>query len=313
MKTKPTGLALFLSGATALCTAAEYQWKKSEQSLALTDHSGAVIWQFNHPPAPIKPHFHPVGLPGQPALTWKAPPDHIWHLGLWFSWKYINGRNYWETNLEGRSEGLTRLVTFTPEMRTDGSARLEMNLAYQEAPDTLAVLREQRTVDISAPGEDGSFRMDWTMTFTAGKTPVHLDRTALPTEPDGKPWGGYAGLTWRFAKELEDWRVVNSNGLRDMTGHGKPSPAADFSGRIGKHEQGVAILDHPQNLRAPTPWYIAMEKETPFACLIASPLFQQSYQLPSGESFTLKYRVVIHPRRWGPEELQKASRDYVRP
>jgi len=22
--------------------------------------------------------------------------DHVWHLGYWFSWKYINGVNYWK-------------------------------------------------------------------------------------------------------------------------------------------------------------------------------------------------------------------------
>ena len=291
---------------------ARFEWRSSPDSLALLDERGSVVWQFNHPDPPTKPHFHPVGLPGHPPLTWVAPPDHIWHLGLWFSWKFINGRNHWETDPSGRSEGLSRLVSFAPETRTDGSARLTMELAYSADRDAQVELREHRVIAISAPAEDGRYHMDWEMEFTAGDAPVVLDRTPLPHEPGGKPWGGYAGLTWRFAQGFVEWSVVNSANDRGMETHGVAAKGCDFSGELAGAPQGVAILDHPESLRAPTPWYVAMEQETPFACVIASPLFRSALALPAGKSFRLRHRVVLHPGRWASADLEKACTEYVR-
>jgi len=73
------------------------QWDTSvTNQLALRSH-GAEVWRFRFDPAASsKPFFDPVRVAGGPALTWARPPDHVHHLGLWFSWKYINGLNYWE-------------------------------------------------------------------------------------------------------------------------------------------------------------------------------------------------------------------------
>lgn len=293
-------------------TAAEFSWRTSEDQVALVHQSGAPVWQFNFPAAPVKPHFHPVGLPGKPALTWKAPPDHIWHLGLWFSWKFINGRNYWEVDSRtGRSEGLTRVVAVRPVVREDWSARIEVEIAYQPKEDEAAVLREKRTIEISAPADDGSYTMDWTMTFTAGAETVRLDRTPLPHEENGKPWGGYAGLIWRFAKEFTEWQAVNAEGKRNLAAHGARAQACDFSGVLAGEAMGVAMIDHPENLRSPTPWYVTMERETPFACVMPSPLFRDAYELRAGDGLTLRYRVLVHPGQWDAGRLEAERRRYI--
>ena len=58
-------------------------------------------------------------------------------------------------------------------------------------------------IDVSPPQADGAYCLDWTMVFTA-LTEVVLDRTPLPSEPGGKVWGGYAGLSARLSTELTD-------------------------------------------------------------------------------------------------------------
>ena len=50
----------------------------------------------NHEP---KSYFHPVNLFNGSTLTINSPYDHTWHHGLFFTWKYINGKNFWEENL----------------------------------------------------------------------------------------------------------------------------------------------------------------------------------------------------------------------
>ena len=51
-----------------------------------------------HPDPPEgKPYFDLL-VPGSrdEYLTEARPKDHVWHLAFFFSWKFINGRNFWE-------------------------------------------------------------------------------------------------------------------------------------------------------------------------------------------------------------------------
>src|SRR5690242_15645430 len=68
-----------------------------ESDDALTCKMGdQILWRFSYNTNVGKPFFHPLSvLAGEP-LTAFRPKDHPWHYGLWFSWKYINGVNYWE-------------------------------------------------------------------------------------------------------------------------------------------------------------------------------------------------------------------------
>ena len=138
--------------------------------------------------------FHPVALAGGPVLTWDRPKDHPWHRALWFSWKFINGVNYWEPNAQsGTLDGRTEWSNLQSELRPDFSARLSMEITYRPA-DGSPVLKERRVIAISAPAQDGSYSMDWQMTFTALDKAVVFERTPPPGEPEGKPWGGCSGL-----------------------------------------------------------------------------------------------------------------------
>lgn len=63
---------------------------------------GAVVWNFELATPEGRPFFHPLTLPGGRTLTAARPADHVWHLGYWFSWKFINGVNYWGSVASGK-------------------------------------------------------------------------------------------------------------------------------------------------------------------------------------------------------------------
>jgi hypothetical protein len=217
---------------------------------------------------------------------------------MWFSWQKINGVNDWEEDRTiGLAPGRTDVVAVKVATHKDFSAEIQMRLSYHPAGES-QVLAEKRTIRVTAPDGQGQYRIDWTSAFTAGQRDVRLDRTPIPVEKDGKPWGGYAGLSVRLAKNLTDWQVLDSHGREAMQIHGRSSRWVDFSGSLpsGK-EAGVAILDHPRNLRHPSPWYISMNTKVPFGYFSPAPLFNQPHTLPAGRSLTLRYRVVIHPGR----------------
>jgi hypothetical protein len=269
-------------------------WERGPGAVSLMN-GAQTVWRLNVDPGHAKPYFHPVALKGGTALTWNSPPDHPWHHALWFSWKLINGLNYWEEDkATGQSQGRTSWAPPEIETRPDFSATIRMALAYAP-PGAEPVLREQRTVDITAPAADGGYRMDWTLAFTAVADTVVIDRTPIPGEPNGVDYGGYAGLSVRFARDLVDWKIVTADGLAGTQGHRKTSTAADFSGTAGAAAAGIAILDHPANLNAPSPWFVIADPQTPFGYLSPAVVCLKPHTMARGETITLRYRVLVHP------------------
>lgn len=297
-------LALGLGGCGPWAAAAAWTWKEAPGQVALEGH-GQVVWAFRFGEEETKPCFHPVALPGGPPLTWHRPADHRWHCALWFSWKYLNKVNYWEEDAKtGLPAGRTEWTAPQVELRPDFSARLQMELTYRPARGE-AVLREKRVIEVARPGADGTQQQDWLCTFTALAPEVALDRTPPPPGPDGKGPGGYAGLSVRLVRELEEVQVCTATGAVSMaTGRyrGKAT-AVDYSGKVGDKEYGIAFLDHPQNLNAPSPWYVI--NDGPMRFVNAAVVCFGSHTLKGGESFTLRYRVIIHPGRWTAERLQR--------
>jgi type 1 glutamine amidotransferase len=282
------------------------EWATGATSVALRC-DGQTVWRFNYDTnAASKPFFHPLALPGGEPLTWQSPEDHVWHYGLWFSWKYLNGVNYWEEDKATRqSAGVTSWRVEKVETRPDFSARIELALDYRPRGTAASVLTEKRHINVSAPAADGSYALDWRQEFQAGAANVKLDRTPLPGEPGGQVYGGYAGLSLRFAKEFTNTQIHASSdpGPAKDNRHRFSAAAADYSGRLGEREVGVAILDHSANPRHPTRWYAIVNPSQPFAFVNAAWLQLQPYELAAGGKFTLSYRVIVHSGRWDATRL----------
>ncbi len=290
-----------------------FAWQTNADSVALVG-GGKTVWQFNYGTNGTKPFFHPLALPGGSPLTWQSPPDHVWHYGLWFSWKYLNGKNYWEEDRKLRqSEGTTSWRVVQIETRADFSAQIRLALDYRPRGAARSLLTEQRTITLSAPAADGSYVMDWSLNFQAGEEMVKFDRTPLAGEPGGQTYGGYAGLSLRFAREIADPKISATSDI------GEPkenrfrfaAAAADYNGRMDGTEAGVAFLDHPSNLRHPTRWYGIVNPASSFYFLNSAWIQLQPYELPAHQSFTLRYRVLVHPQRWDAARLEAEQKKFA--
>jgi type 1 glutamine amidotransferase len=290
-----------------------WRWEEEKDgSLALVGPAGP-LWRFLYGADLDVPYFHPLNTVDGRTLTWDRPPDHIWHHGLWFSWKYINKVNYWEVDAKsGRPAGRTSWENVKVAAGGDDRARITMDLAYRPAGEAVPVLTEKRTIDVASPGSDGVYLIDWTAVFTAART-VALDRTPLPGEPDGQVWGGYAGLSLRLTGSLGERQAMTNDGpvieMPDDRYRGRHD-AVDYSGLLDGCTAGVAICDHPQNAGAPTPWYIIRSAEMSFfapAIICYSPM-----TLQPGERLTLRYRVLVHPGRWDAARLRKEYERFSR-
>ena len=276
--------------------AAGYNWLNQEGVLSL-QYQERIVWTFNYGEEVAKPYFHPITLTDNTVITRFEPEseEHPWHKGLWFSFKYINGINYWEEDKKTRlSQGLTKVVNSEIKTHDDFSATILLTLVYQDKNKLPAII-EQREMTISAPDQKGDFHIDWQSNFTA-KQRVELQRTPLVGEPKGKGYGGYAGLSMRFAPLLKkQWQFIRPAQDNNASLHGNMYAWLYFGGKQG----GMAIFDHPQNSHLKTSWYVA--SAMPFF----SPAFLfkagQTYQ--TGDTWQLKYRVAIYNQAQDAQQL----------
>jgi hypothetical protein len=287
-----------------------YDWRQTNNSLALFNNR-RIVWQFNFDKKQPRPYFHPVCLPDGTELTWHRPPDHPWHYGLWFSWKFINGLNYWEEDRKtSLPEGRTEINNIEAKPHDDYSAQISMQLSYHP-PGQTAVLTESCRIHVGKPNKDGRYHIDWTSRFTAGAADVLLDRTPIPGEQGGQSWGGYAGLSVRLAKNVSDWQLTDSEGRKDLEAHGQKARWMSFSGKAASKDFSIAIFDHPDNPRHPSPGFVIMDPKVPFGYFSPALLFDKPYTLPGRQSFSLKYRILIQPGKAQKDALEAEWKSFA--
>ncbi|MDD2600678.1 MAG: PmoA family protein [Kiritimatiellae bacterium] len=277
---------------------AEIEIKEAEHSATATLNK-KILWSYHHNPAEGKPYFHPLASTDGTMFTDLRPADHPWHRGLWFSWKYINGVNYWEEDRKtGKSQGETRIIALKRTISQDQQANFDLELAYAPDKSDAVVMRESRSVKVSPPDDNGRYCIDWSSTFQALDKDVILDRTPIPGEPDGQSWGGYAGLSLRMNQSVKDGVFLNNNGLRDNETNRKPARWMIFDVPEGG---SILFMDHPSNFNYPSTWYTI--KNMPF--FTPAVVHDALHTIKAGESLRLKYRLVVAPRSLTSDAAEK--------
>ena len=275
-------------------------WEQSDTTLALMN-GDKKVWQFNYSQLG-KPYFHPLNTIDGYTLTWLSPPDHRWHYALWFSWKYINGVNYWEEDkITHIPDGITEVTKQTIQVTEDLSAKILLTLSYHP-PNSKAVLTENRTIIVSQPDEKGDYTIDWESKFKAGNKNVILERTPVEGQDGGRRWGGYATLGLRVMSEtLTGISLLNNEGKRGLDIHTSPTKWTDISGIIiddTTKSAGITIFDHYQNPRHPVPGYVIKSENNnglpPFVYTNPGFLYNSGYSIKAEGRLKLCYRIYVH-------------------
>ena len=289
-----------------------FSWKQSDTTLTLMNNSD-ILWQYNFNNRFGQPYFHPVTVKNS-TITCVCPPDHPWHLGLWFSWKFINGVNYWEYLNDFKSEktgyksaGITEIKMIDIFRNTDFSANIRMELQYHPE-NSDPVMTEKRNIMISPPLNDGSYFIDYENIFNPLIDEVILDRTPVEGEPGGQSWGGYAGLSVRFNQDYTSSGIIAPS---DSISYKKNNWLYMGFNTLTGEKAGICIL---QNIKFTTPttsWYVINDPEIPFYYYSPAVLFDGRIILKKGEALHLKYRVLILPGIIGREEMQAKYDEYL--
>jgi len=275
----------------------QFTWRQTETSLALLNR-GRMVWEHVHDRKIGKPYMRIALLDGteltRPWPFAKDYPknDHTWHRALWWSWKAINGINFWEENQEG-----TDPTKVDVSHREDGSARIEAAIAYH-LPERPPLVLEKRVIEIGKPDALGNYLIDWKATFTpAGKDDVIFNRN------------GYGGFAIRLAAEFcgnpaqgkPAWQFIKS-----VDGKDAPPRTSRWMAYHGTAQNGqpaaVAIFDHPANPRYPSLW----QTRAQYPYLNPSFTCDADYTLRAGRSITLRYGVLAWHGPLDVEELERA-------
>lgn len=263
-----------------------------------------IILEYQFQTKGRRPYWHPLRLPDSPVLTMNRPADHIHHQGMWVAWKKVNGVNFWEQPAsDDDAKGFGRIMHQRVVSRSVQSTDVQFTVenAWTDWRN-LQHLKEIRETTVYAL-EENYLLMNIALRFSSSQQEVTLD---LKRGEPGKGGLFYSGLTVRFDNLLTPGQLLDADGRRKpMEIFGKRSNWCGFAGEHKENGQvyGITIIDHPENPRYPTPWWVRNRKN--YALLQPSFCYYEPFQLTEGEFLSLRYRVVIHKGRVNPELIEQ--------
>jgi hypothetical protein len=258
-------------------------------------------------PETAKPYLHPLRAASGKIVTRHFPMenvpgethDHPHQRGLWFSHGNVNGFDFW-ANEPSQHKGNNARIALKSLGRGAGgqhSGTIEATFDWLD-PQGEALLTEARKMTFYADPAKRTIDFDITLapvrkvTFGDTKEGTFAIRLAAALEEPAKdslPAPKRTGL------------MVDSEGGRgEKQVWGHRASWVDYFGQIDGEKLGIAILDHPSNLRHPTYWHSRSYG------LFAANIFgwhdflndktaDGSLTIEPGHSIRFRYRVIIHP------------------
>lgn len=291
-----------------------WTWQKDgNRSIELVGADGPVV-RFILDCAPRDPHFEILATPDGRNTVWVGPGDHVWHYGLWFSWKLINGINFWETNpATGLQEGQSEIADPRIECEPDAAtATIRYRDLAHLVPRGPSVLEDAVVIRITRPQNGTGPRVKWQLT-TKALADVELGRTPIPGEPGGLGHGGYGGFSWRGSKEFKYVSFTDSEGRKDSATHRQRARWINLTGLLNGKPAGLTVIDHPSNPGHPASWYVVPGPLEPFWYVSPALVQPKPITLQKGDSFTHTYQVTVHDGGWQAAECDREAQIFGGP
>ncbi|MDX3249091.1 MULTISPECIES: PmoA family protein [unclassified Streptomyces] len=284
------------------------------EHIAVAAADGTEILRYVYRPDPEafearKPYAHPVRTLGGRTVTGYRPSDHRWHKGLQMTASHLCGQNFWGGNSYVHGQGYLALPERVGSMRHDGFPEFTVEddrLAVTEELTWVAYggeewARERRGLAVHSVDEEaGAWVLDWSIHLTNIRAvPLVF---GSPTTA-GRELAGYTGLQWRGPRDFTGGTAfAPDSGVDAGKLMGTQGPWLAFT---AEHDDvdghSTLVFAHaPENLdeeRAihASHWFVRTE---PIPTVAFSWAFFEEFELPPGESFAYRYRVVVADGAW---------------
>lgn len=240
-----------------------------------------------------RPFCYPVYGPGGKLVVREVnfPPkegiDHVHHKGIWVAQGDTNGTDNW-SEMEGHGR------TINTALRVDSQGPLFAQIhgtGDWVSNKGAKVLREDTTIRVyNTP--DTARVMDFTTRWTAAYGGVFFG--------DTKEAGTVSIRLMESMEERKGGTIHNAFGaIGEAENWGKCAPWVDYYGPVEDRICGVAIMDHPTNLRYPTTWHVRSyglftANQWGLHDFTGDHSVRGDYALPAGQSLCFKFRLYIH-------------------
>ena len=291
-----TGRYVFEPNAESGISGRGVKFKPSASSSTIDVRIGSRLFTTYHYGKDLpRPYFYPVHGPHGVCVTRAFPmeqvegetQDHIHHRSLLVAYGDVNGCDHWSEG-DGFCSQAPRQLTQVVDGPVYGRFTQEIGWLDREGG---TLISETRTAGFwSSP--DAVKLMDLTLQFHASQGPVRFGSTKE---------GGICSV--RMATTMDGdkgGRIENSvGGVGETECWGRPAHWVDYSGMVDGKHVGVAVFDHPMNLRHPTPWHVrnyGLFSANPFghSDYKQSQLKDGSYTIDQGDTLTFRYRLLVH-------------------
>jgi len=214
--------------------------------------------------------------------------DHVHHRSCWVAWGDVNGVDHWSEEAGHGWQRHRALASLYSGAVCGGF----IAVIDWTTPDGERQLVEHRTHRFyNAPGDLRLFDLTVRMMLTDGDV----------TFGDTKE-GGICSI--RVATSMDGDKgghfVTGAGARGEADGWGKPAPWCDYVGPVAGTTVGIAVMDHPDNFRHPTPWHVrdyGLMTANPFGLkhFTGDEANDGTQTWKVGETIVWRYRVLIHP------------------
>ncbi len=243
--------------------------------------SGAkpIMWPLYGPSGKEMTRGYPMREPSK-----LEKKDHIHHRSFWFTHGDVNGISFWHEQ-GGNGEIVHREFLNV----SSGDKGVIATRNDWVGPDGKKLCEDYRSFVFA--GNDSSRWIDADITVKAAYGDVKFG--------DTKEGCFGVRVAGSMRTELKDGgHIMTSEGKTDKTAWGTAASWVDYYGPVDGETAGVAILNHPSSFRFPTYWHVRT-----YGLFAANPFglhnfkgkeHDGSHSMKKGESFTLRYRVLLH-------------------
>lgn len=319
-------LALWLGGAPMAAAQKGFSIEREGTNLTIR-HNGKLFTRYIVDDS-NKPYLFPVIGPTGKPMTRAYPMktiegeqhDHPHHRGIWFGHQGVDGFDTWHERKTGEERkfkgkkldefmnGLGATV-HRKYVKTEADAGKAVVVVGNDYTDSKGkrLLSDTRTMTFRVKGDRRIIDFDMVFHADAGKVTLEDQKDAgfsirVPSSMSvtGKPGG----------------HIRNSEGDTDKDAWGKRAAWVDYYGPVGGELLGIAILNHPDSFRHPTPWHVRT-----YGLFTANPFGTRSLDksapdgsvtLKKGDTLKLRHRVILHPGDFKAAAIGEAFEAYAK-
>jgi hypothetical protein len=261
-----------------------------------------------------RPYLHPLRSASGKIVTRRWPmeadtgeaKDHPHHKGVFFGHEPVNHLNFWANEpgvSRGDNLGIVKLKEVSQAKGGKRAGSIVTSFDWKDPKGNL-VLTEKRTMTFYAGGDTRMIDFDFLL-VPNGKVVFS----------DSKE-GFFAVRVHEGLQELKSHgKMINDQGAEtEKNVWGKPAKWVDFQGSVDGEAMGIAIFDHPENLRHPQRWHArayGLFAVNPFgeAAFTGDKTKSGEYVLEADKTLRLRYRILIHP---GDAKSGKVAEHYAK-